>query len=51
MEEASKRLRELAFCGLLAASPVVAFADGSVAGQWEADLGDNVKIAMNVLVP
>jgi hypothetical protein len=44
------RLRELAFCGLLAVSPSVAFADASVAGQWEADLGDNVKIAMNVQV-
>ena len=43
------RLGKLIICGLLAASPGVAFADSSVAGQWEADLGDNVKIAMDVL--
>ncbi len=43
------RLRGLLLCGLLAASPSLAFADTSVAGQWEADLGDNVKIAMDVL--
>ncbi len=43
------RWRELIIVGLLSASPGLAFADASVAGQWEADLGDNVKIAMDVL--
>jgi hypothetical protein len=43
------RLRAWVLFSMLAASPGTAFADASVAGQWEADLGDNVKIAMDVL--
>jgi len=34
---------------VLVASPSLAFADATVAGQWEADLGENVKIAMDIL--
>ena len=33
---------------VLLAVPHLAFADATVAGQWEADLGGNVKIAMDV---
>ena len=40
-------MRFLLFAGLLAI-PHLALADATVAGQWEADLGSNVKIAMNV---
>jgi hypothetical protein len=49
MKEGAMRLRDLVVLSSLLASPGVAFADASVAGQWEADLGDNVKIAMDVL--
>jgi hypothetical protein len=42
-------MRAVMLACLFLLSPALAFADASVAGQWEADLGDNVKIAMDVL--
>ncbi len=41
-------MRALIFAGLLALSPITAYADAGIAGSWEADLGGNVTIAMDV---
>ena len=40
-------MRKLLVAGLLVV-PYLAFADATVAGRWEADLGSHVKIAMDV---
>jgi hypothetical protein len=40
-------MRKWIVAGLLVV-PHLAFADATVAGRWEADLGSNVKIAMDV---
>ena len=40
-------MRKLIVAGLLLV-PHLAFADATVAGRWQADLGSNVKIAMDV---
>ena len=40
-------MRKLLVAGLLV-FPHLAFADATVAGRWQADLGSNVKIAMDV---
>lgn len=36
------------FAGLMILCPTLAVADASVAGYWQADLGDKVTIEMNV---
>jgi len=42
-------MRRLIFAGILALWPALAHADESIAGQWQADLGHGVIIAMDVL--
>jgi len=42
-------MRRLLLAAVLAASPVVASADETIAGQWQARLGHRVIIAMDVL--
>src|SRR4051794_19739150 len=43
------RMRRLLLATILAASPVLANADETIAGQWQASLGHGVIIAMDVL--
>ena len=42
-------MRKLLLAAAIAAIPTMASADESIAGQWRADLGHNVIIAMDVL--
>lgn len=42
-------MRRLFLAAILTFAPVMAMADQSVSGQWQADLGHNVLIAMDVL--
>jgi hypothetical protein len=42
-------MRRLLLAVVLAASPVLASADETIAGQWQASLGHGVIIAMDVL--
>ena len=42
-------MRGLLIASILALMPMVAMADESVSGQWQANLGHNVLIAMDVL--
>lgn len=43
-------MRRLLLAGVLAMSPVLAMADETIAGQWQANQGHGVIIAMDVLV-
>ena len=42
-------MRRLLLAALLASAPGLALADESISGQWQADLGHHVLIAMDVL--
>lgn len=42
-------MRRLLLAAAIASIPTIASADESIAGQWRADLGHNVIIAMDVL--
>ena len=42
-------MRGLLLAAALTLAPVMAMADESISGQWQADLGHNVLIAMDVL--
>lgn len=42
-------MRSLVLAAVIACMPVVAAADESISGQWRADLGHDVIIAMDVL--
>ena len=42
-------MRTLLLAAAIASIPTIASADESIAGQWRADLGHNVIIAMDVL--
>lgn len=42
-------MRKLLLAAAIASIPTIALADESIAGQWRADLGHNVIIAMDVL--
>jgi hypothetical protein len=43
-------MRRLLFAAVLAMCPMLAMADESIAGQWQADPGHGVLIVMDILV-
>ncbi len=43
-------MRRLLLASVLAMSPMIAMADESISGQWQADQGHGVIIAMDILV-
>jgi hypothetical protein len=48
-QDGGQSMRRLMLAALLACTPLMAMADESISGPWQATLGHNVMIAMDVL--